>query len=183
MPSSGQGVAVTNGGTTPVNFDLAPGARIGGVVTDAASGSPFEFRRVYACMTAGDLRRPPQSRCRLGRIRHRGGSAARHLFRGHIRSVPTAIRLRRTRRGTTSVRGFCESGSRHSDRPRPRRQTRSNINFSLAGAARSLEASSARFGGRLQRADRERARQHLRHARAVRRFRRHRRRRQLSASV
>ena len=41
VPSSGQPVTVTTEGAPPVNFDLAPGARIGGVVTDAGSGSPL----------------------------------------------------------------------------------------------------------------------------------------------
>jgi hypothetical protein len=54
IPSNGQGVSVTNGGTTTVNFDLAPGARIGGVVTNAA-GLPLEFATILLYDQTGDF--------------------------------------------------------------------------------------------------------------------------------
>ncbi len=54
-PTTGQAVTVTNGGTTPVNFDLVPGARIGGVVTDAATGLPIESIYIYVYDPSGNL--------------------------------------------------------------------------------------------------------------------------------
>jgi hypothetical protein len=54
VPSSGTGVTVTNVAPTIVNFDLAPGARISGVVTSAA-GSALNAAYVYVYDSDGSL--------------------------------------------------------------------------------------------------------------------------------